>query len=478
MTAQSPSTRQASRKIDEPIYASATALVHAIRAKALSSEEVVNAYLQRIEAVNPRLNAVVQLTADEARDQARAADAALARSEISGPLHGIPVTIKDAFDTARVISTGGSKGRAAYVPSQDATAVARLRAAGAIILGKTNVPELSLAFESDNLIYGRTNNPFDLSRTPGGSSGGEAAIIAAGGSPLGLGTDAAGSIRVPAHFSGIAGLKPTYGRVPLTGLFPPTVGARGSVWHVGPLAGFVEDLALMLPIIAGPDWRDPAVVPMPLGDESAVDLKRLRVAFHTDNGILAPTPETVEVVRKAARVLSDARMKVDEARPAGIEQTFDLIAGLFGADGGASLQMLLHLVGTTEIHPLLQRLGEILRPYVMPTAEFAGLLAKWDIFRGTMLAFLEAYDVIISPVNANPALPHGTTWDDDKVLGFTYTMTYNLTGWPAVVVRAGTSPEGLPLGIQVVARPWREDVALAVAQQLETTLGGWQRPPL
>jgi amidase len=220
------------------------------------------------------------------------------------------------------------------------------------------------------------------------------------------------------------------------------------------------------------------VVPTPLGDVGAVELKRLRVAFHTDNGILAPTPETVEVVGKAAQVLANAGMNVDEARPAGIEQTFDLIAGLFGADGGASLQMLLHLVGTTEIHSLLQRLGEILRPYAMSTAEFAGLLAKWDIFRGTMLAFMETYDMIIAPVNANPALPHGTTWDDDKMLGFTYTMTYNLTGWPAVVVRGGTSPEGLPLGIQVVARPWREDVALAVAQYLETTLGGWQRPPL
>ena len=249
--------------MDELIYTSATSLAQAIREKQISSQEVVEAYIQRIEAVNPQLNAVVQLTADSALTQAKQADGALAHGEITGPLHGVPITVKDSFDTKGIISTAGTKGRASYIPQQDATAVARMRAAGAIVLGKTNLPELSLAYESNNLIYGRTNNPYDLSRTPGGSSGGEAAIIAAGGSPLGLGTDAGGSIRVPAHFCGIAGLKPTSGRIPFTGLLPPALGASARLRHVGPMARYVEDLALTLPILAGVDWRDPATVPMP-----------------------------------------------------------------------------------------------------------------------------------------------------------------------------------------------------------------------
>ena len=199
---------------------SATELASAVRGKQLSSKSVVEAHLEQIAKVNPKLNAVVQLTAETARKEADEADAALARGEIKGPLHGVPVTIKDTLETTGVICTGGTKGRANYVPKADATAVARLRAAGAIILGKTNVPELAGAIETDNLVYGRTNNPYDLARTPGGSSGGESAIVAACGSPLGLGTDAGGSIRIPAHFCGLAAIKPTSGRVPRTGQFP------------------------------------------------------------------------------------------------------------------------------------------------------------------------------------------------------------------------------------------------------------------
>ena len=283
--------------MDELIYASAASLARAIRDKLVSSHEVVEAYIHRIEAVNPQLNAVVQLTAEAALTQAREADVALARGEIKGPLHGVPITIKDSFDTEGVISTAGTKGRASYVPQQDATAVARMRASGAIVLGKTNLPELSLAYESNNLIYGRTNNPYDLSRTPGGSSGGESAIIAAGGSPLGLGTDGFGSIRIPSHFCGIAGLKPTSGRIPFTGLLPPAFGASAKLRHVGPMARYVEDLILTLPILAGVDWRDPATIPMPLGESRDVELKSLRVAFYTDNGILTPTFETIGTVR-------------------------------------------------------------------------------------------------------------------------------------------------------------------------------------
>jgi amidase len=244
------------------------------------------------------------------------------------------------------------------------------------------------------------------------------------------------------------------------------------------MARFVEDLSLTLSIIAGTDGHDPSVVPVPLSDPKAVDLKSLRVAFHTDNGILSPTPETVEMVRKTAKVLSDTGLAVKEDRPKGIEQTFEIFRSLFFADGGMGLQRFLHMLGTNEVHPLMQRFLELTRPYAMPTTEFLGLMFRWDMFRSTMLSFMQKYDVIICPVCAYPALPHGVTLDLDKIPAFSYTVTYNLTGWPGAVVRGGTSPEGLPIGVQVVARPWREDVALAVAQHIETALGGWQRPPI
>ncbi|HEV3468090.1 MAG TPA: amidase [Pyrinomonadaceae bacterium] len=464
--------------MDEIIYASAARLARAIREREVSSEEVVAAYLARIEEVNPRLNAFVQLTAGEARSRARAADAALARGETWGPLHGVPVSIKDAFETEGIVSAGGTRGRTAYVPREDATAVKRLKAAGAVVLGKTNVPEISLAFESDNLVYGRTNNPYDLARTPGGSSGGEAAAVAAGMSPLGLGSDAGGSIRVPAHFCGLAGLRPTTGRTARTGHFPPIGGVTDTLNQAGPLARRVEDLALALPLLCGTDWRDPSVVPVPLGDPSAVGLKDLRVAFHTDNGVVRPTPEIAEAVRAAARALADAGARVEEARPAALAQTAELAFGLFGADGGASLRMLLMMSGTTETHPLINRLLEIVGQRPLATAEFVGLLFMLDSYRAEMLSFMRDYDVMLCPPCARPAMPHGTTFEGENFLFFTYTIAHNLTGWPGAVVRAATSPEGLPVGVQAVAQPWREDVALAVAAHLESALGGWKRPPL
>jgi len=464
--------------MDEIIYASATRLARAIREREVSSEEVVGAYLARIEEVNPRLNAFVQVTADAARARAREADAALARGDVWGPLHGVPVSIKDAYETAGVVSAGGTRGRAGYVPAEDATPVARLKAAGAVVLGKTNVPEISLAFESDNLVYGRTHNPYDLTRTVGGSSGGEGAAVAAGMSPLGLGSDAGGSIRVPAHFCGVAGLRPTTGRTARTGHFPPIGGVADTLNQAGPLARRVEDLALMLPLLCGTDWRDPSVVPVPLGDPAAVEVKNLRVAFHTDNGLVAPTPEIAEAVRDSARALADAGARVEEARPAALAQTAELAFGLFGADGGASLRMLLMMSGTTETHPLLDRLLEIVGQRPLSTPEFAGLLYMLDRYRSEMLSFMRDYDVLLCPPCARPAMPHGTTFEGENFVFFTYTMAYNLTGWPGAVVRVSTSPEGLPIGVQAVAQPWREDAALAVAAHLEAALGGWRRPPL
>ena len=459
------------------IASSAAALARAIRSKEVSAVEVIDAHLRRIAEINPRLNAVVQLAADRARSEARAADASLARGVNLGPLHGVPFTVKDNLDTAGIFSTGGTKGRSSFVPADDATAVARLRAAGAILLGKTNTPELTLAYETDNLVYGRTNNPYDVTRTCGGSSGGAAAIIAAGGSPLDIGSDTGGSIRAPSHFCGTAGIRATSGRVPRTGHILPPCGPTERLTALGPMARRVEDLALTLPILAGIDWRDAAIVPAPLGDPARIDLKTLRVAMHTDNGLASPTREIVDTVKAAAAVLADAGLAVTEARPAGLEQTFELFMGLFAADGGAGLQMLLNMYGTTEASPQIQGLLAMMGGTSLSAAQFGGLIVQWDMFCSTMLGFLESYDVILCPVVAVPAPPHGYTAAPEALLSFTYVQTYNLTGWPGAVVRCGTSPEGLPIGVQIVARPWREDVALAVAAHLEQAMGGWQPVP-
>ncbi|MEZ5335221.1 MAG: amidase [Methanolobus sp.] len=462
--------------MDNIIYSSAKSLAHAIHTGEINSQEVIEAYLQRIEEVNPQLNAIVQLQAEEARVQARKADESLARGEIKGPLHGVPFTVKDNAEVKGIICTSGTKGRSSFVPGQDATIVARMKDAGAILLGTTNLPELALTFESDNLVYGCTLNPYDFSRTPGGSSGGEAAIIAAGGSPLGLGNDAGGSIRLPSHFCGIAGIKPTAGRVPLTGHFPPAFGHITKIWQAGPMARYVEDLILTLPIIAGVDWQDPAIVPMPLGDPAAVEIGKLRAAVYTDNGIFPPTPETIKVVEEAAKVLSDAGMDVTEALPPGIEKSFWFENAIFEADAGYWIEKSLEFAGTTETHPFTQGILEECHSAAMSTADFSELLIKLDMFRSEILSFMKKYDVIICPVCACPAIEHGTSFD--VFPAFSYTMTYNLTGWPAAVVRAGTSPDGLPIGVQVVARPWREDVALAVVQHIEKFLGGWKPPQL
>ncbi len=463
-------------RMKEWLYRSASEQARAIRERKISSEELVRACLARIEEVNSELNAVVQIPREQALAQARDADRTLARGEIRGPLHGVPFTLKDAIETAGVITTGGTLGRAHYVPREDATVVKRLGDAGAILLGKTNCPEFGWAWEADNLIYGRTNNPWNLELSPGGSSGGESAIIAAGGSPFGLGSDAGGSVRFPAHCTGIASIKPTSGRVPRTGHFPGPGGTLDALWQIGPLARYVADLDLVLSVISRPDFQDTAVVPAPLGKTAEVHPRALRVAFFTDNGVAAPTPETVATVRRAAAGLREAGVEVEETRPPEISETYEIYLGLFSADGGAGLEGLLKIAGTSRIHPLLERVLEIQRAGALTMQDFVRVAARWDKFKREMLAFMQNFDALLSPVCAFPGMVHGSTYD--RLAAFSYTMTFNLTGWPAAVVRCGTSSDGLPIGVQVAARPWREDVALAIAQILEVAMGGYTRPPI
>jgi amidase len=459
------------------LFSSASELANAIRSKKLSSKSIVEAHLEQIAKVNPKLNAIVQLTADTARKEADEADAAVARGEIKGPLHGVPMTIKDTLETAGVICTGGTKGRANYVPKADATAVARLRAAGAIFLGKTNVPELAGAGESDNLVYGRTNNPYDLARTPGGSSGGEAAIISACGSPMGLATDAGGSVRVPAHYCGLAAIKPTSGRVPRTGQFPQPMGARAPVFHVSLISRKVEDLALALPIVSGPDFRDSSIVGMPLLDPKAVTLSGLRLAFFDDDGAATPTREIIAAVRDSAKAFADAGVKVQEQRPPDAEKAATVYLDISRGDGGAGTRAFLKSIGSDPISPLFeQALTYYVAPAMGSTTEALAAFVRWDLFRNSMLRFMENYDAVLSAVAPYPALPHGTSFDEVNRKGAGYAQMYNLTGWPTATVRVGTSPEGLPINVQVAARPWREDVALALVAHLEKTFGGWKMP--
>lgn len=461
--------------MDNITYVSAKKISEAIKNKEVSSLEVVSAHLKRIDEVNPKLNAIVHLAPERAISEAKDADAAIANGEPIGALHGVPMTVKDSHDVQGLVSTGGTKGRENFVPNRDATTVARMRHAGAIVLGKTNTPELTLSFETDNLIYGKTNNPYDLNRTPGGSSGGAGAIIASGGSPLDLGTDTGGSVRVPAGFCGIAGLKPTAGRVPRTGhIISHSLGAIDSLTTVGPMARYIEDLVLVYPIISGPDGEDPAIVPMPINDPAEVNLRHLRVAWFTDIGDVISTTEVACTLKSAADTLTNVGVSLTEDIPKAIVRNQE--TSLLYADGGAGVRRLLEKAGTMDSHPWVRRFTE--ETEALPVAAYTALLEQVDAFRSEMLGFMEHYDAIVCPVRPFPALPHGESLTPERGVANTFTSSFNVTGWPATVVRAGTSPEGLPIGIQVIARPWREDVSLALAAVVEEALGGWQRPSL
>jgi len=454
------------------VAGSARSLAEAIREGRRSSVEVVTAVLEAIDAMNPRINAVVQRV-DGVLEAARRADEALARGEAVGPLHGLPFTIKDSFDTAGVVTTAGTIGWRDRVPATDATVVARLRAAGAILVGKTNTPEFTWSDETDNDVYGRTSNPYDHARTPGGSSGGSAAIVASGASPFDVGSDTGDSIRQPAHVCGVAGIKPTSGRVPRTGHNPDFRGLFQSFTQLGPIARFVEDLELILPIIAGPDGFDPFIVPVPLGDPADVMPRGLRVALFTDNGVRTPTSETIEAVRRAASALEEAGAVVEERRPPHVDEVFDAWQSMILADGHAWLARLITAAGTPGRGSYDTR-GWVEFGNVMPGDELTAMVERADAVRSRMLAWMRDVDVMVCPAMPQPAILHGGS--NDPAFGDTYSDIHNLTGFPAVVVRGGTSREGLPIGVQLVAGPWREDVALAAARVVEAASGGW-RPP-
>lgn len=427
--------------MDDLLFGAVTTLAAALRRQAVSAEALVEAHLGQLTAVNPQLNAVTQVLPD-ALDRARQADRTLAQGTVLGPLHGVPFTVKDVFATVGAASVLDTRLRGRATPTVDAVAVARLRAAGAILLAKSNCPPNGSGSDSENALFGRTVNPYLSSHTAGGSSGGEAALVAAGCSSLGLGSDVRGGVRVPAHYCGLAALKFTSGRVPNTGAYNQPGGLTDPRTQCGLLARTVADLMLVAPLLCGPDGVDSGVTPMPWRNPAAVRPAKLTVAYFTADGAAPVTHETRHAVGAAAQALARQGVTLVSARPSDLvyaaREIDDFWRDLAGAPGRTVVEF----------------------------------YALWDRFRTDLLQFIAPYDAIVCPVSHQPAPPAGER-DDRR---FDYTAPFSLTGYPAAVVRVAQSPAGLPVAVQLVAHPWREDVALVLAQLLERELGGY-RPP-
>jgi amidase len=432
-----------------------------IQTRAASTTDVVEAHLRRIEEINPELNAIVTLAPD-ALEKAREAQTAMEAGGLCGPLHGVPVTVKDTIDTGGLRTTSGSVMRDHFVPEVDAPAVARLKAAGAIVLGKTNAAEMAMDYTADNPVFGRTNHPMDLSLTPGGSSGGEAAAIASFMSPGGIGSDLAGSVRVPAHFCGIAGLRPTVGRVPGAGQFPASDGpySLGSV--IGPMARTIEDLQLLFRVLAA----EPIL-------KEKTDLKGMAVAWYTDDSVAPVSTEIAGAVESAALNLSKAGMKTKQSRPPGVERGNELWLRLFSRTTVVKLRSL--------YRGREQEGGDFVR-WRLTTAEgepepsLDEYIQAWferDELREALLQWMEETPLIVAPVGATAAVPHGTlkVQAGDNMIGmfraFSYAQAFTVFDLPVVVVTAGRTKEGLPIGVQVVGRPFEEEKALAAAKIIE-----------
>lgn len=439
-------------------------IVGLIRNREVSPVEVAQAHLEQIERLNPELNAIVTLAPD-VLERARAAEAVLMRGESVGGLHGVPVTIKDTIETAGIRTTSGSKMRVDYIPQTDAPAVARLKAAGAIILGKTNAAEMAMDYTADNPVFGRTNHPLNHDLTPGGSSGGEAVAIATHMSPGGLGSDLAGSVRIPAHFCGICGLKPTTGRVPGEMQFPPSIGPYSLGAVIGPLARTAADLRLLFAALS----KDPF-------ERKSFDLRGFRVAWYTDDSVAPVTEETARAVADAARALSDAGLIVEERRPPHVELGNELWLKLFSR---ASVVQLRGVYKDRESEGgsfVSWRLGTADHTPAPPLDEYIASWMERDRLREELVQWLETTPIIVAPVGATPAYSHdtlkvtvrGSTFGTFKA--FSYAQTFSVFNLPVVTVPAGKSADGLPIGVQIAGGPFTEEMILAAAEIVETAL--------
>ncbi len=461
---------------------SAAQLARMIGARAVSPVEIVEAHLRRIERVNPQLNAVVTLAPD-ALEQARAAERALMRGEPCKILHGVPLTIKDTIAVRGMRATSGSRAHADFVPLDDAPSVALLRAAGAIIIGKTNTSELALDYTADNPVFGRTNNPLDVSRTPGGSSGGCAAAVSAYLTSASIGSDLAGSIRIPAYFCGVAGLKPTAGRINGAGHFPPMDGVYARGASLGPLARTVEDLALLFQVLKGDAAKTEAASVEETIARDVESLRGVRVAWYADDGAIPVTSETRAAVKRAAEALQSAGLLASEERPPGVERATELWLSMFSRATGRFV----HSVYDGREGEAGSAARAILeRANTENLSDDEDEKAAWsarDELRAKLLRWMETTPLIVAPVGAVAAYRHDTNRKveiDGQAVGifraFGYAQAYNVFDLPVVTVPAGRTRENLPVGVQIIGRPDAEKSVLAAARIVEKTLGGWRQP--
>jgi amidase len=465
---------------DEVAGLGASELAARIRERQLSSREIVEALITRNERLHPRLNAVVTLDAERARAAAHEADEALARGELRGVLHGVPFTVKDTFETAGLRTTAGSPAFADYVPAQDASVCARLRAAGAILLGKTNTPPMAALPQTDNPVFGRTNNPWNLGRTPGGSSGGSAAAVAAGLVPLDIGSDLSGSLRIPAQFCGVYAFKPTARRASIAGHIPDPPGIPRidrCLGQPGPMARSVADLGLALSVLCGVDARDTETAPVPWQSGGVREPRSLRVAFAPTLPGVPVRREIRDAVTRCAKLLEAAGAEVSERLPDG-----DL--GAHRKSWLAHLACFTRHIATLYPEPPAFAVRSEAKPPEL--ADQARALAGRDQAIHDWEALLAEVDVFMCPLVPVTAFPHcapGTPLDVDGVQVESWRIDhflypFNFTGHPSAALPAGLDAEGLPLGVQLVARRWADEALLASASAIDAVIQGYRRPDL
>lgn len=451
---------------------SAKQIVAAIKNNQITAEDVLSSYLNQISKINPTVNAIIQLNQQAALDEARAIDLNISCNTTlrEKKLLGVPITIKNACHVKRFQPDKGCTALVGETSTYDATVVSRLRKEGAIILGLTNTPEFSIGFETENDVYGRTYNPHCLSKTPGGSSGGEAAAIAAYCSCVGIGSDATGSLKIPAHFCGVSSLKLTQGRVPLSGSIPiDCMGLFSQFISFGPIARHVDDLDLLGRTISGSDNIDPHVPPVGSWSEyDNIDLSTLKIAYYTDDGVSKVTSDTVDSVEIAINTLQQLGVSIEYKCPDKLNDLVETLSNsiFWGGDKGEWIRQIYNKLGIPSPSPLMAEFMKIAEKSDLNVTKLRNDWIIFDKFRQDMLRFINSYDAIICPVAATPAKNHGKTYQE--IADFSYSIIYSLVNFPIVTVPVHVSSADLPIALQVIAKPWREDVALALAKKIET----------
>ena len=462
-------------------YLSIAETLESFRDRKLSPIEFVESHFSRIEKIQPLLNPFVHIDAESARARARESASRFV-AQNPRPLEGIPLTVKSCLDVAGWPCPAGSLLRKDYVPCANAPLVSRLEEAGAILLGNTNIPEFLMNYETNNLLTGKTCNPWNVAYSAGGSSGGEAAAIASGCSMGGVGSDGGGSIRTPAHFCGICGLKPTPGRIPVTGHFPPGVGAFSWLGVVGPMARTVADLRALFQVIAGPDPGDALSAPVPVRSVAPADFRESRIGILENSELGRPTPETLSTLRRDAQLLCDLRFPVEPLKLGHLEQALDLWWFFFGP-AVADLFRQMTKGQESQLSPMFQaylQAAQLDPPISL--ASFQKACEDRDLVRAAILGQLQSTPILVSAVSTEPAFQHGEgNYSPGQPHNYRDTMRHcqwlNLAGFPALSLPMGRSPEGLPINIQLIGCPYQEELLLVVAEQLEQSRGPWQ-PPL